>query len=180
MTIESSFHNLQFLVETIEPLWKQYDCIDSVIDEYRKRMGQPQANINLHRYATTDAHQPILESRCDTHDSHESMELTVENCVGIFLNADIYRQSRLRTKALQFICNRFDAVPIGDFQQIDEKNFKEIFKNDQIRTPEAIIFERLVQWMDRNKTGAVTDILKLIRLNHISIEVSCQIYLSLK
>lgn len=188
--MKSSLHNLQFLVETIEPLCKQYECLDSIVDEYRKRLGQSQA-IALHRNAT-DVHQPLLESRCDNvdinyqeyvfADSNElGMELTVGNCVEIFLNADKYQLNNLRVKALHFICDRFETVPIGDIQQINEKNFQEILKNDQIPAAETIIFDRLVQWMDRNRTGAVTvasDMLKLIRLDHIPIEVRCQIHLS--
>lgn len=97
--------------------------------------------------------------------------LTIENCVDFFLNTDKYYLSDLRLKVLEFICDHFEDVPVDDFQQIDENNFEELLKHDQITAAETIIFLRLVEWMDLRKTESVGDLLNLIRLKHIPTAV---------
>lgn len=87
------------------------------------------------------------------------------------MNADKYHLPDLRLKALEFICDHFEDVPVDDFEQIDENNFKELLKHDQITAAETIIFDRLVEWMERRKTELVGDLLNLIRLKHIPIAV---------
>lgn len=97
--------------------------------------------------------------------------LSIENCVEFFLNADKYHLPDLRLKALEFICDHFEDVPVDDFEQIDENNFKELLKHDQITAAETIIFDRLIEWMERRKTELVGDLLNVIRLKHIPIAV---------
>lgn len=171
------------LVETIEPLWKRYGCADLLTDEYRNRSLLSQ-DIRLHRYAPTKiSFSPPESPNVDTiyhkyflADSNElSMAFTTGNCVGIFLNADKFQLNNLRSKALEFICDHFEAVPIECMQQIDTKNFQDVLKNDQITAAESIVFDRLFQWMDKNKTVAAevtSSMLELIRLHHIPIAVS--------
>lgn len=108
--------------------------------------------------------------------------LALENCVEIFLNADKYRLMNLRAKALRTICDNFEDVTIDDLLQIDEKNFYEVLKNDQIAAAETIIFDRLVQWINCNKTdsgGDISELLNLIRLKHIPNTVCTRISCSL-
>lgn len=117
-----------------------------------------------------------LEERCG---KFWAVDLKVENCVEIYLNADKYRLSDLHTKALKFVCNHFEAVPIDDIQQLDEKNLLDVLKYDEITAPETIIFNRLSQWMNQNKVEAdefASNMLDAIRLNHIPYPVSCRVH----
>lgn len=100
--------------------------------------------------------------------------LAIDNCVEIFLNADRYHLTNLRSKALKLICDRFEEVPIDESQQFDVKNLQEVLKLNQITAPETVIFDRLVQWINHTKIKAkiAPEMLKLIRLDHISSAVS--------
>lgn len=99
----------------------------------------------------------------------------IENCVKIFLTADKYQLNDLWSRALNFICDRFEAVPIDDIQEIDAKNFQEILKNDRVTAAETVVFDRLARWIDKKKAeGGEVDsgLLKSIRLEHIPTAVS--------
>lgn len=102
----------------------------------------------------------------------------VENCVDIFLNTDKTKKKDLWSKALNFICDRFEAVPIDHIQKIDEKNFQEILESDRITAAETVIFDRLARWIEKNKAEGenVHSKLKSIRLQHIPTAVSSSHY----
>lgn len=96
------------------------------------------------------------------------------------MKADEYERKELWSKALEYICDRFEAVPIDDILKIDEKNFLEVLKNDQIMAAETVVFNRLTLWVEENKAiGEKVDsnLLKSIRLKHIPAEVSCSDWL---
>lgn len=117
-----------------------------------------------------------LEERCG---EFWATELSIENCVDIFLKADKYNLKDLWSKALNFICVNFEAVSIDVIQQIDEKNFMTVLKHDRISADETVVFDRLVQWCRQNKADAVEidpQLLEVIRLEHIPNEVSCRIF----
>lgn len=112
-----------------------------------------------------------IEAKCS---GFWGANLAIENCMEVFLYADKYYFKNLRAKALNFICNHFEDIPIEDFQQFDAKNFHELLENDQIAAAETIVFDRLAQWLSRNKSGAQkreTELLQLIRLERISFTV---------
>lgn len=103
--------------------------------------------------------------------------LTIENCVEIFLSADRYCLQDLRRVALQYVCQHFDAVPIEDIQHINAENLQELLSDNQIRASQTMIFDRLAQWMQQHgiKPSVVaSDMLKTIRLDGIPNAVSCQ------
>lgn len=100
--------------------------------------------------------------------------LTVENCVDALLIADKYNFSELNQKALQFIRDHFEAVPIADVLEVSHENFDELLKYAHYRIEESIIFDRLVQWVGHNKVERakyVPALAEHIRLEHISDEV---------
>lgn len=113
-----------------------------------------------------------LEQRCG---KFWETNLSIESCVETFLNADKFHLNDLRSKALKFICSHFGAVPIDDILRIDEKNFHEVLKYDEITAAETVVFDALVQWINENGSRAVEiarDLLKLIRLDYIPTKVS--------
>lgn len=102
-------------------------------------------------------------------------DLSVESCVDKFLTADKFRLTDLRSKALKFICEHFEDVPVEDIQQIDEKNLQDVLSNDEILAPETIVVDRLIQWITKNETEGKkidSNLLKLVRLKHIPSTVS--------
>lgn len=113
-----------------------------------------------------------LETKCGM---FWKANLTSENCVEIFQNADQYRLQNLRPVAFKFVCDLFEAVPIEDIQHIDVKNLQELLNDDQIAAAETVIFDRLSQWMQQHGSDPSvvgSDMLKTIRLKHIPNAVS--------
>lgn len=101
--------------------------------------------------------------------------LSIENCVEVLLSADKYRLEDLWSNAVEFICEHFETVSIDDVMRIDKKNLQEVLKRDEIKAAETVVFDRLVQWMNKNvpkgeKVGS--NLLKSIRLGHIPTAVS--------
>lgn len=113
-----------------------------------------------------------LEKRCG---EFWEAKLALGNCVEIFLNADRFLLNDLRTKALKYICDHFENVPIDNLRHIDEKNLRELLKHDQITAAETVIFDRLVQLIERQKMESFkfdSELTEIIRLEHIPTTVS--------
>lgn len=61
-----------------------------------------------------------------------------------------------------------------DIQIIDVKNLRKVLKQDELKATRTFIFDRLVEWMDRNhlkQTDIDADLLKPIRLEYIATAV---------
>lgn len=102
--------------------------------------------------------------------------LTIANCVDSLVNADKYHLNNLFPNAFEFIRKNFEAVPAADIPKIDEESFRAILNHDRLSAAETTTFERLVLWLGGKKlkkTNSESSFLKLIRLQHIPIEVSC-------
>lgn len=181
------WRNLQFLAERIEPLWKKYECNDLILDEYRNRSLQPQP-ISLKRKRSTETNRSLSDSnnvkRAKYHPAKKNQknftidgELTIGNCVEVLLNADKNRIDDLRSKALKYICENFETIPMDDIHRIDAKNLRDVLLYDQISADDKVIFERLAQRMNQNEVQVevASEMLKAICLARIPIEVSCLI-----
>lgn len=95
----------------------------------------------------------------------------------ILLKANKFHLTALKPLVFDKISNHFAAIEIREISKFEVETLKEILKNDNLCGNEDNIFERLVGWLDANpeqRAQYIPDLLKLIRLEHISAEVSCK------
>lgn len=81
----------------------------------------------------------------------------------------------LRTKAIEVVCKGFANIPSAKMCTLDFENFEEVICSDANTAPEEMIFDRLVEWVEYDELGRsqyVFDLLKCVRLKHISTKVS--------
>lgn len=98
-------------------------------------------------------------------------KLTSHNCVEWFIlagNMDSFRG--LREKAFRLICKEFGSVASTQLNRLSLEDFKEVISADKIPATEPLIFERLVEWVEYDKSARakhVMELLNCIRLEHI-------------
>lgn len=99
-------------------------------------------------------------------------KLSVTNCVDALIFADKFSYAYLREAALDLICENFEMVPVTAIQKLDHRLLRELLKCDKITSSEELIFTRLLEWVQNGKREPyMPDLLKLIRLEHITLEV---------
>lgn len=138
---------------------------------YSGQIGINGANVADIVAAASSMELIALEERCG---EFWKTNMSVENCVEVFLNADKYRLTKLRSEALKFICDHFEDATTEDIEQMNEENIRELLEQDVISAPETIVFDRLAQWLVENNIKGgdiVSEMLKLIRLSHIPNKV---------
>lgn len=103
-----------------------------------------------------------------------STKLNAGNCLEILTKADIYSLQTLKRKALIFCAMEFDHLPSHDKLKIDGRVLQELLKCEEIKITEEKIFVFVVTWVEQNekyRAKFVQEILKLIRLKHITSRV---------
>lgn len=119
---------------------------------------------------------------CDVKQSvnqYWNYKLSEENCLAILAKADTYSLEKLREKALTFCAMEFDHLPISEKLNFDGKTLADLLKWEKFRVSEEEIFTFVVTWVEHKekyRSKLVPHILELIRLKHMTSEVSCRKY----
>lgn len=103
-----------------------------------------------------------------------SAELSAANVVDILMIPDEYRIGRLRGRAFKLICERFEAVPLLDIQNMSHGLLQDILKCAEVQENADLCAQRLLEWFrcDENERSVhMPELLKLIRLERVSFEV---------
>lgn len=104
-----------------------------------------------------------------------STKLNVENCLEILAKSDTYSLQTLRKKALIYCAMEFDRLPSPDKLQIDGRVLQKLLKCEEFCVSEEKIFTFVVTWVEQNEKDRarfVQEILKMIRLKHITSRVN--------
>lgn len=114
------------------------------------------------------------EQRCN--EFYES-NLSTKNLVTTLSIADKFSLEGLKEKALNIAYDNFADIPIDEIQKLDEHLFREILDSNELLAEESFLFERLMQWLNKDRTTAerlelAPDMLKAIRLQHIPAKVN--------
>lgn len=131
-----------------------------------------EANVNDILEAASCMELTKLERKC-----HEFSEIMF---FGNNLITIPYDLKKLRQKSLKAICKVFGNVPIDGLQKIVGDIFCEIPNDDEAAAKEAIIFDRLMVWLDENEADGAkfaTKLLNAIKLKHVPAEVSVDRYI---
>lgn len=104
------------------------------------------------------------------------------NSVDTLLIADKYQLTELKLAAFAMICAYYEEIPGDHIAKIDETNYLELLKSDQLAATESANFNGLVDWLSANnveESDAIASFLKLIRLRHIRTQVSLSVVFSM-
>lgn len=113
----------------------------------------------------------LLEKKCS---DFWAKRLRFENWVDIYIKADKYTLTELKSRIFQLICESFERVPSADLARVDQFFFRDVLKYEKIQVPEQILFTRLQQWIahDPNeRVKFVAEFIKYIRLEHLPGQV---------
>lgn len=100
--------------------------------------------------------------------------LRSSNCLELFLEADKYSFKDLREKSINFICNRFEALPASELSEMPLSFIIDVLKNDQVHANEDLIFRRLVEWIavdEKTRSQHASELLRLIRMDKLTPSV---------
>lgn len=113
----------------------------------------------------------LLEKKCS---DFWAKRLRFENWVDIYIKADKYTLTELKSKIFHLICESFERVPADDLARVDQFFFRDVLKYEKIQVPEQILFTRLQQWIAHDpseRTKFVAEFIKYIRLEHLPGQV---------
>lgn len=119
-----------------------------------------------------------LEQRCkEFYDSN----LSSKNVISTLSIADKFSLNDLKENALKIVYENLSTIPIEEFHKLDEHTFRKILSSDDVTVEESILFDRLMQWLNKNSTATeriklAADMLKAIRLQHIPGEVTFNVF----
>lgn len=137
--------------------------------------GQLQLNdLNVRKYMKIALKYELKQLRLKCSE-YRCNQVTTVNCIDWLEFADKNYMENLRSKAIQVVCKEFANIPSAEMCTIDFENFEEIIRSDANTAPEEMIFDRLVEWVERDELGRsqyVADLLKCVRLKHIPTKVS--------
>lgn len=113
----------------------------------------------------------LLEKKCS---DFWAQRLRFENWVDIYIKADKYTLTELKSKIYCLICESFERVPSEDLARVDQFFFRDVLKYEKIQVPEQILFTRLQQWISHDpseRVKFVAEFIKYIRLEHLPGQV---------
>lgn len=101
-------------------------------------------------------------------------ELDLNNCIELLTLANLYTLTNLWQKGMRFWARNFGTLPLSD--NLDEKVLQTLLAFDEIVIAEEHVFHYVSKWIQKNgeKRACFPDILKLIRLKHITTKVNLQ------
>lgn len=137
---------------------------------YTGRIAIYEENVNFIIAIASNLELIELEQRCR---EFWEINLSGNNAVTNLLNAEKYNLKDLRQKAIKRIRADFEEIPVDELLQIDAPNFQEILSSGDFGVNEAVIVDRLVQWVNKNeidRAKLATNLVKKIRLEHIPAE----------
>lgn len=114
----------------------------------------------------------LLEKKCS---DFWTKRLRFENWVDIYIKADKYTLTELKSRIFQLICESFERVPAGDLARVDQISFRDVLKYEKIQVPEQFLFARLQRWIAHDpieRVKFVVEFIKYIRLEHLPGQVT--------
>lgn len=128
-------------------------------------------NINSIIAAASKMNMVDIEKLCV---QHWMENLCVDNVVETFMSADKYSLVELRRRSFNMMYTYFDDVTGSQLQALEYPQMVELLKCDDIYGPEEDICRKLIEWVDfdkQNRSNFAPELLKLIRLEHIPVQV---------
>lgn len=139
---------------------------------YTGRINVSDENIDDIILAASSMELVMLERKCS---DFWAKRLRFENWVDIYIKADKYSLTDLKSKIFQLICDHFERVPADDLVHVDQCFFRDLMKNERIQVPEQLLFTRLQQWIAYEpieRTKYANEFIKFIRLEHLAGQVN--------
>lgn len=148
--------------------------LNAIVDYcYTEKIEINAGNIYDVVHAASSLEFPEIEEQIDDFCCYK---LDLKNCIELLTMADIYTLTNLWQKGMRFWAQNFDRLPLSSMPNLDEKVLQKLLAFDEIEIAEERIFHHVSKWIQRNKKkrACFPDILKLIRLKHITTKVNFQ------
>lgn len=146
--------------------------VKAIVDYcYTGRIDLAEENVGQFLAIASGVGLDFLESECC---QFYADKLSVTYCVDAFTFADKYGLADLRLKAFDLICDKFEKVPSAEIQKLDHRLLEEVLKCNEIKGPEGLVFDRLMEWFQNNEEEReryMPQLLELIRLEYITQKV---------
>lgn len=123
-----------------------------------------------HEYLFNDIVQLGCEFLC--------AQLDNNNCIGFYLFGKRFQLDYLVVRALNSICENFEAVAMEDeFKKMHLESLTDILRMDALKiASEEVIFNAIVRWTmhDEKRMDHLSNLLKCVRFTQLDGEVSQQ------
>lgn len=100
-------------------------------------------------------------------------ELSTETMVDAFMLADKYSLVELRHVSFFKLCRELDLATDSQFKKLTAPQLSKLLQSDYVAASEDDICRKVIGWIDHeeSRSNNAPDILKFIRLEHISVQV---------
>lgn len=145
--------------------------LKSIIDFcYSGEIGIQADNVESILAAASKMAMIDIETMCE---QYLHRRLSIENLVDAFMLADKYSLVELRRRSFDELCRDFESATDSQIQKLSAPQLTELLQSDNVAASEDDICRKVIGWIDHeeSRSNDAPDILKIIRLEHISVQV---------
>lgn len=125
------------------------ETIRAIVDFcYTGRIVLTEESVDKFMAIASSVEVDLLEKQCCR---YYADRLSVMNLVDTLMIADKYGNAELHQRALDFVCGAFEMVPTTEIQKLEYRLLFEILKCDKIQANEELVFNRLLEWFQREE-----------------------------